>query len=105
MKKKKILIFVIISILIVASIILISPSILNKNKASLGEIVPANSAFDDINFYTCVVSSLPSNEENDMEIYFFGNCSLHFGYFFSGSKVNEGIFLVDVDSYFFYSFF
>lgn len=69
MKKKKILIFVIISILIVASIILISPSILNKSKGSLGEIVPANSAFDDINFYTCVVSSLPSNEENDMEIY------------------------------------
>ena len=69
MKKKKILIFFIISILIVASIILISPSILNKSKGSLGEIVPANSAFDDINFYTCVVSSLPSNEENDMEIY------------------------------------
>lgn len=69
MKKKKILIFVILSILIVASIILISPSILNKSKGSLGEIVPANSDFDDINFYTCVVSSLPSNEENDMEIY------------------------------------
>lgn len=82
MKKKKTVILTIIIILIVISIILISPSIINKSKGSLGEIVPANSAFDDINFYICVTSSLSSNEENEMELYseiydtYYGNLNL-----------------------------